>query len=1175
MRCSLFAAFTFVVVFSVASSAWAQPDCTSPEAARDYAGDDVFLLDDACWTGTHENIGTLTIGPTFTLQSAPGAFLRIEADRVDVAGRLSADEAGNTGGAGGGRGEAGSPGVGSGAGGAGTPSENCAANPSLTRRNAGGGGGGAGGYGGAGSAGGHGADAADNGCQGGAGGAGGGTFGTTAVDALSFGSGGGGGGGAGGANFESGEPGSRGGGVVILEARELEITGVISANGGLGGRGGTSPDLFHGGGGGGGAAGGGVHVRTTYLIGDGVIEARGGSGGAGGLGDIRDGEHFSGAGGGGGGGGRVLIERSSEAEWTGSCSAAGGPSGSGSNTNSGPSPAGSAGECQINTVNGAPEANAGGPYAGAEGAAITFDGSDSTDPDDDDLTYSWDLGCDDSAEGTGVSPAITIADNRVEPYVICLTVSDGELESTAQGFVTVFDLPPVGVITLPEETPLEGDSFTVSAGDSFADGADSGSRGTISDSIVRVEWDWEYDVALGFVASGDEGTDRTRSFVDNGRFFIAARVWDEDGGSAVTVAAVDVANVAPVITSLDWPTEVFEGQVWRYEMEVLDPGILDTFEFEVLSGPIGMGVDVSGEFSWTPLYSHAVEGSVTARLSVTDKDFGRAVQTINVNVLPADIDEDGMPDGWEAEQVPPLNIGVDDSEEDPDGDGVGNRDEFLRGSDPRTFDGPGAPRLAFPPRGYETLHPADLNLSVFTALDPDGSDLTYRFVVWDANPEESPDAEAIISASGMIPEGTMASMPIVPEDELLDNTQYWWRAWAHAGTVFGPPSELGDFFVNATQDCPTAPALLTPADGGFVTSFRPVFVVQNSTDADGDPILYWLVIYNDADLRSAIANSGVLPEDEGGTTTWQPDFDLLDHQEYWWRAKAIDAEGCESAFSEVRSFLTTVGNETPTAPVILTPEQGEVVADSRPVITVENAFDADRDLLTYVFEVDTELDFGSQNAQMSSPIAEGIPTEGTSWQVEMPLQDNTQYFVRVQAHDGTVAGPFAGSTFRANFLNDPPTIPVPIDPGDGATIENQRPRLTVENAVDPDGETLLYHFELYADDQMQELVSEREDVPENFEISFWRVNRGLLSGTYWWRARAIDSSGGGPWSELSRFSVTLARNLPPVEDDDDEVDPSTRGAGLTDDGCGCASTNGTTGALWLLVLGGLFLRRRR
>src|SRR5258705_8162639 len=50
--------------------------------------------------------------------------------------------------------------------------------------------------------------------------------------------------------------------------------------------------------------------------------------------------------------------------------------------------------------NRAPVSNAGGPYTGTVGVSVTFNGSGSTDPDGDPLTYAWELGDGSSAVGT-------------------------------------------------------------------------------------------------------------------------------------------------------------------------------------------------------------------------------------------------------------------------------------------------------------------------------------------------------------------------------------------------------------------------------------------------------------------------------------------------------------------------------------------------------------------------------------------------------------------------------------------------------------------------------------------------------------------------------------------------------------------------------------------------------
>src|SRR4029077_21156084 len=75
-----------------------------------------------------------------------------------------------------------------------------------------------------------------------------------------------------------------------------------------------------------------------------------------------------------------------------------------------------------------PTASAGGPYAGNEGAAVTFNGSGSSDPQGSALTYAWTFG--DGTTRTGASPTHVYADNG--SYTVSLTVTDAlSLSSTA------------------------------------------------------------------------------------------------------------------------------------------------------------------------------------------------------------------------------------------------------------------------------------------------------------------------------------------------------------------------------------------------------------------------------------------------------------------------------------------------------------------------------------------------------------------------------------------------------------------------------------------------------------------------------------------------------------------------------------------------------------------------
>jgi len=100
-------------------------------------------------------------------------------------------------------------------------------------------------------------------------------------------------------------------------------------------------------------------------------------------------------------------------------------------------------EAEVTTDNTAPTANPGGPYLGAVDTAIQFNGSLSSDPDGNPLTYAWTFG--DGAAGTGAAPTHSYTAAGV--YNVCLTVNDGLLDSAQACTLTVVYNPSAGFVT--------------------------------------------------------------------------------------------------------------------------------------------------------------------------------------------------------------------------------------------------------------------------------------------------------------------------------------------------------------------------------------------------------------------------------------------------------------------------------------------------------------------------------------------------------------------------------------------------------------------------------------------------------------------------------------------------------------------------------------------------------
>ncbi len=180
-----------------------------------------------------------------------------------------------------------------------------------------------------------------------------------------------------------------------------------------------------------------------------------------------------------------------------------------------------------------PVANPGGPYAVDECKSLKLDGSGSTDPNGDAITYAWDLDGDGEFDDS-TEPAPTFTRNQNGTYTVSLIVSDGALQSPpAATQVVVRDTAPT--VSLTGSTQLgigqEG-TFTATVG-------------SPCDSVASIQWDWDYD-GVTFQPSGDEATTQKHSYTMQGSYRVAVRVTDSDGSTAMAVLDVTVeAPAAP------------------------------------------------------------------------------------------------------------------------------------------------------------------------------------------------------------------------------------------------------------------------------------------------------------------------------------------------------------------------------------------------------------------------------------------------------------------------------------------------------------------------------------------------------------------------------------------------------------------------------------------------------
>jgi hypothetical protein len=196
-------------------------------------------------------------------------------------------------------------------------------------------------------------------------------------------------------------------------------------------------------------------------------------------------------------------------------------------------------------------------------------------------------------------------------------------------------------------------------------------------------------------------------------------------------------------------------------------------------------------------------------------------------------------------------------------------------------DAPTAPALENPSigAGVNVFTPL---LSVHNATDLDKDPLTYEFEVY----ADAALTSLITPTSGVRSQESGVTSWIVPVT-LIENQAYWWRARAFDGQTYGPWMETGSFTVNTANDAPGAPALYLPLDGATIATFTPTLSIANAVDPDSDVLTYEFEVLSAGVL--AAARSGVSSQ-ESGVTSWTVTSALNDNTTYQWRARAYDGD---------------------------------------------------------------------------------------------------------------------------------------------------------------------------------------------------------------------------------------------------------------------------------------------
>lgn len=265
------------------------------------------------------------------------------------------------------------------------------------------------------------------------------------------------------------------------------------------------------------------------------------------------------------------------------------------------------------TANRPPVASASGPASAARHELVSFDGSGSTDPDGDALTYSWTFG--DGATSSGPAPEHAYA--YLGAFTVTLVVSDG----------TVSSAPATISIAIVNQSPV------ANGGGPYA-----GIRGQAVqfDGTASIDADGDalnYTWDFGDGATGS-GPSPTHAYASIGVFAVTLAVTDSHGATASWATTAALANAAPIAQAGPDRT------VRQRSIVLLDgrsssdtDGAIASYAWRQISGPPEVIWGSGNPVAWfrAPRAPHAPVPLVF-ELTVTDDDGAAAVDQVTVTV---------------------------------------------------------------------------------------------------------------------------------------------------------------------------------------------------------------------------------------------------------------------------------------------------------------------------------------------------------------------------------------------------------------------------------------------------------------------------------------------------------------------------------------------------------------
>jgi hypothetical protein len=259
---------------------------------------------------------------------------------------------------------------------------------------------------------------------------------------------------------------------------------------------------------------------------------------------------------------------------------------------------------------------------------------------------------------------------------------------------------------------------------------------------------------------------------------------------------------------------------------------------------------------------------------------------------------------------------------------------------------------------------------------------------------------------------------------LAAGTKYW-RVKAIDGAGNGSVwSATWSFTIDTTA--PTAPTLVSPTNGATINTATPSLDWSDVTDPSG--VSYRVQIDNNSDFSSPEVYVSGLAVSAYTTTA-------LAQGTWYWRVKAVDGVGNESAWTAARNFII---DTAPAVPTLLSPADASRLRVSNPNLGWSAVSDPQG--VTYSVQVSTTDTFATTVVNVAGLVATNHTTVALAQGV---------YYWRVRAVDG--GGKASDWSATRGFMVDlvPPVVTITLSGATfGGTASSDFPIFTVEYRID-------------------------------------------------------------------------------------------------------------------------------